>query len=136
MKSRSTLFTMNCTSAKSPLGLLKLLITVNVSNIFAFNQIKYFYDHPNKIFSIQPNKIFLLCQAVLVSIVLLSYYGNEGGRLFFGLLDYLGVGITVGFCIVVPLIFFTYLCDGNILIFVSLYILKVIVDRGINKVYI
>ena len=49
----------------------------------------------------------------------LSYYGNDGKRLIFGLLDYLGVGISVGFCVVIPLIFFTYLCDGNILIFVS-----------------
>lgn len=73
---------MNCTSAKSPLGLLKILIT-----------------------------------ALLLVIVGLSYYGNEGTRLFFGLLDYLGVGITVGFSIVIPLIFLSYLCDGNILIF-------------------
>jgi len=73
---------MNCSSAKSPLGLLKLLIT-----------------------------------ALLISIVLLSYYGNEGGRLYFGLVDYLGIGVTVCFSLVVPLIFLTYLCDGNILIF-------------------
>ena len=61
----------------------------------------------------------LLFQALLLAIVGLSYYGNEGTRLFFGLLDYLGVGITVGFSIVIPLIFLSYLCDGNILIFVS-----------------
>ena len=61
----------------------------------------------------------VVLQAVLVAIVLLSYYGNEGGRLFFGLVDYLGVGIAVGFSIVIPLIFLSYLCDGNILIFVS-----------------
>jgi len=73
---------MNCASAKSPLGLLKVLIT-----------------------------------CLLVAIVFLSYYGNDGKRLIFGLLDYLGVGISVGFCVVIPLIFFTYLCDGNILIF-------------------
>ena len=54
-----------------------------------------------------------------MAIVFLSYYGNDGKRLIFGLLDYLGVGISVGFCVVIPLIFFTYLCDGNILIFVS-----------------
>ena len=62
---------------------------------------------------------FFLFQALLLVIVGLSYYGNEGTRLFFGLLDYLGVGITVGFSIVIPLIFLSYLCDGNILIFVS-----------------
>ena len=61
-----------------------------------------------------------LPQALLVTIALLSYYGNEGERLLFGLADYLGVGITVGFCLVIPLIFITYLCDGNILIFVSI----------------
>ena len=56
---------------------------------------------------------------LLVVIVVLSYLGNEGGRLFFGLGDYLGVGTSVGFAIVVPLIFVTYLAGGNILIFVS-----------------
>ena len=55
----------------------------------------------------------------MVTIALLSYYGNEGERLLFGLADYLGVGITVGFCLIIPTIFLTYLCDGNILIFVS-----------------
>ena len=54
-------------------------------------------------------------------IVILSYYGNEGGRLFFGLGDFLGVGTSVGFAIVIPLVFVTYLGDGNILIFVSFF---------------
>ena len=90
---------MNCTSAKSPLGLLKILITVI------------------RLFSTDCSSF--LFQALLLVIVGLSYYGNEGTRLFFGLLDYLGVGITVGFSIVIPLIFLSYLCDGNILIFVS-----------------
>ena len=31
-------------------------------------------------------------QALLAAIVCLSYYGNQGGRLFFGLQDFLGVG--------------------------------------------
>ena len=61
----------------------------------------------------------------MVTIALLSYYGNEGERLLFGLADYLGVGITVGFCLIIPTIFLTYLCDGNILIFVSSHQLKV-----------
>ena len=43
-------------------------------------------------------------QALLVSIVILSYLGNEGGRLFFGLGDFLGVGTSVGFAIVIPLV--------------------------------
>ena len=62
--------------------------------------------------------IFLL-QAFLLCIVILSYLGNEGGRLFFGLEDFLGVGTSVGFTIVIPLVFITYLWDGNILVFVS-----------------
>ena len=71
------------------------------------------------IYCLQETKFTFLLQLVLIAIVLLSYYGNEGGRLFFGLVDYLGVGIAVGFSIVIPLIFLSYLCDGNILIFVS-----------------
>ena len=94
---------MNCTSAKSPLGLLKILITVKSTSV---------------VFRLFHSKLILF-QALLLAIVGLSYYGNEGTRLFFGLLDYLGVGITVGFSIVIPLIFLSYLCDGNILIFVS-----------------
>ena len=31
-------------------------------------------------------------QALMAAIVCLSYYGNQGGRLFFGLQDFLGVG--------------------------------------------
>ena len=54
-------------------------------------------------------------------IVILSYLGNEGGRLFFGLGDFLGVGTSVGFAIAIPLVFVTYLGDGNILIFVSFF---------------
>jgi hypothetical protein len=61
-------------------------------------------------------------QALLISIVTLSYLGNEGGRLVFGLGDFLGVGTSVGFAIVIPLVFLTYLGDGNILFFVSLII--------------
>ena len=55
----------------------------------------------------------------MVVIVVLSYIGNDGGRLFFGLCDYLGVGTSVCFAVVTPLIFLTYLTGGNILIFVS-----------------
>ena len=55
--------------------------------------------------------------------MILSYLGNEGGRLFFGLGDFLGVGTSVGFAIVIPLVFITYLGDGNILVFVSQFII-------------
>ena len=51
--------------------------------------------------------------------MILAFLGNEGGRLFFGLGDFLGVGTGVGFAIVIPLVFLTYLWDGNILVFVS-----------------
>ena len=34
-------------------------------------------------------------QALLAAIVCLSYYGNQGGRLFFGLQDFLGVRILL-----------------------------------------
>ena len=54
--------------------------------------------------------------------MILSYLGNEGGRLFFGLGDFLGVGTSVGFAIVIPLVFITYLGNGNIIIFVSLFL--------------
>ena len=39
--------------------------------------------------------------------------------MFFGLGDFLGVGTSVGFAIVIPLVFITYLGNGNILVFVS-----------------
>ena len=39
--------------------------------------------------------------------------------MFFGLGDFLGVGTSVGFAIVKPLLFVTYLGNGNILVFVS-----------------
>ena len=56
---------------------------------------------------------------LLTAIVFLTYFGNDGTRLIFGLADFFGVGASVGFCLVVPLIFVTYLWDGNILVFVS-----------------
>ena len=37
----------------------------------------------------------MTAQALLAAIVCLSYYGNQGGRLFFGLQDFLGVGILL-----------------------------------------
>ena len=58
-------------------------------------------------------------KGLLISIVFLSYFGNDGERLLFGLGDFLGVGTSLGFLIVVPLLFFTYISGGNILIFVS-----------------
>ena len=61
----------------------------------------------------------LILMALLFCAMILSYIGNEGGRLFFGLGDYLGVGVTVGFSIATPLLLLTYLADGNILVFVS-----------------
>ena len=66
--------------------------------------------------------MFCIFQALLISIVILSYLGNEGGRLFFGHGDFLGVGTSVGFAIVIPLVFITYLGNGNILVFVSMFL--------------
>jgi len=57
---------------------------------------------------------------LLASIVTLSYYGNEGGRLYFGIQDYLGVGVTVGFSIITPLLLITYIFDGSIFVLESL----------------
>ena len=94
---------MNCTPVRSPLGLLKLVLMVTTQSLFS-----------NQYWT------FNCFQALLLSIVILSYIGNEGGRLFFGLGDFLGVGTSVGFAIVIPLVFITYLGNGNILVFVSL----------------
>jgi len=62
----------------------------------------------------------ILLVALLVTIVILAKFGNGGHRLSFGLEDFLGVGASVGFAIVLPLILFTYVLEGNILILEAL----------------
>ena len=65
-----------------------------------------------------------LFQSLLVSIVVLSYFGNEGGRLYFGLQDYLGVGTAGGFSIIIPILLFTYIFDGSIFVLVNLHLMR------------
>jgi len=57
---------------------------------------------------------------LLCSIVGLSYLGNEGDRLYFGLQDYLGVGVAVGFSIIIPIILVAYIFDGSLFVLESL----------------
>ena len=45
---------------------------------------------------------------------------REIKRLLFGQNDFLGVGTSVGFLLILPLILLTYIWDGNLLIFVSI----------------
>lgn len=62
---------------------------------------------------------FLLLQIVLLTIVLLAAFGNDGIRLTFGRADFLGVGISVTLAITLPLTFIAYLCGGNLFVLVS-----------------
>ena len=57
-------------------------------------------------------------QLVLLTIVLLAAFGNDGIRLTFGQADFLGVGISFTLAITVPLIFIAYLCGGNLFVLV------------------
>ena len=68
---------------------------------------------------------FLLLQIVLLTIVLLAAFGNDGIRLTFGRADFLGVGISVTLAITLPLTFIAYLCGGNLFVLVS-FILVII----------
>eukprot|EP00093_Oithona_nana_P015213 15213.XXX_1490026_1486093_1 [CDS] Oithona nana genome sequencing. len=61
----------------------------------------------------------LLC-LVLLTIVLLAAFGNDGIRLTFGQADFLGVGISFTLAITVPLIFIAYLCGGNLFVLEAL----------------
>ena len=62
---------------------------------------------------------FLHFQLVLLTIVLLAAFGNDGIRLTFGKADFLGVGVSFGLAITVPLILIAYLCGGNLFVLVS-----------------
>lgn len=75
----------NIAALKSPLGLLKILLT-----------------------------------AVLVTIVLLAAFGNDGLRLTFGVEDFLGVGISIGLSLTVPLILLAYIFGGNLFVMEAL----------------
>ena len=61
---------------------------------------------------------FLYFQLVLLTIVLLAAFGNDGIRLTFGRADFLGVGISFCLAITLPLILIAYLCGGNLFVLV------------------
>ena len=71
-------------------------------------------------------KLYILIQAVLVTIVLLARYGNDGLRLQFGVdnTDFLGVGTSLGLALIVPLILLAYILGGSLFVMVSGLILK------------
>ena len=58
-------------------------------------------------------------QLVLLTIVLLAAFGNDGIRLTFGRADFLGVGISFCLAITIPLTLIAYLCGGNLFVLVS-----------------
>ena len=65
-------------------------------------------------------------QAVLITIVLLARFGNDGLRLHFGIdnSDFLGVGTSLGLALIVPLILLAYILGGSLFVMVSGLILK------------
>ena len=63
-------------------------------------------------------KLFSL-QALLVTIVLLAAFGNDGLRLTFGVEDFLGVGTSLGLAMVVPLILIAYVFGASLFVMVS-----------------
>lgn len=62
----------------------------------------------------------ILLSAVLVTIVLLAAYGNDGFRLTFGLQDFLGVGTSLGLALIVPLILLAYILGGSLFVMEAL----------------
>ena len=64
------------------------------------------------------NMSSLYFQLVLLTIVLLAAFGNDGIRLTFGRADFLGVGISFCLAITLPLILIAYLCGGNLFVLV------------------
>ena len=72
-------------------------------------------------------------QLVLLTIVLLAAFGNDGIRLTFGQADFLGVGISFTLAITVPLIFIAYLCGGNLFVLVIICSVQKIVRLTNNS---
>ena len=70
-------------------------------------------------------KFDIFIQAVLVTIVLLARYGNDGLRLQFGVdnTDFLGVGTSLGLALIVPLILLAYILGGSLFVMVSYLIM-------------
>lgn len=75
----------NLAAIKTPLGILKILITL-----------------------------------VLVTVVLLAAFGNDGLRLTFGVEDFLGVGTSLGLALTVPLILLAYILGGSLFVMEAL----------------
>ena len=71
-------------------------------------------------------KFDIFIQAVLVTIVLLARYGNDGLRLQFGVdnTDFLGVGTSLGLALIVPLILLAYILGGSLFVMVSYLIMS------------
>ena len=55
---------------------------------------------------------------VLVTVVLLAAFGNDGHRLNFGIQDFLGVGTSLGLALATPLVLMAYLFGGSLLVMV------------------
>lgn len=62
----------------------------------------------------------ILLSAVLVTIVLLAAFGNDGLRLHFGVEDFLGVGTSLGLALIVPLILLAYILGGSLFVMEAL----------------
>ena len=71
-------------------------------------------------------KFDIFIQAVLVTIVLLARYGNDGLRLQFGVdnTDFLGVGTSLGLALIVPLILLAYILGGSLFVMVRYLIMS------------
>ena len=86
----------------------------------------FVYNQTFNDFEIISLKFYILIQAVLVTIVLLARYGNDGLRLQFGVdnTDFLGVGTSLGLALIVPLILLAYILGGSLFVMVSGLIIK------------
>lgn len=64
----------------------------------------------------------ILLSAVLLTIVLLARFGNDGLRLHFGIddSDFLGVGTSLGLALIVPLILLAYILGGSLFVMEAL----------------
>lgn len=64
----------------------------------------------------------ILLSAVLLTIVLLARFGNDGLRIHFGNVssDFLGVGAGLGLALIVPLILLAYILGGSLFVMEAL----------------
>ncbi len=54
-----------------------------------------------------------------MTVVLLAALGNDGQRLYFGVQDFLGVGVSLGLALTLPLILMAYFFGGSLFVMVS-----------------